>query len=40
MDRATTMAIINRLEARGLLVRGESKRDPPPPDADAHRQRP
>jgi DNA-binding MarR family transcriptional regulator len=27
MDRATTMAIINRLEARGLLVRGESKRD-------------
>lgn len=27
MDRATTMAIINRLEARGLLVRGESTRD-------------
>lgn len=27
MDRATTMAIINRLEARGLLVRGESQRD-------------
>lgn len=27
MDRATTMAIINRLEARELLVRGESKRD-------------
>jgi DNA-binding MarR family transcriptional regulator len=27
MDRATTMAIINRLEARGLLVRGESKQD-------------
>ncbi len=27
MDRATTMAIINRLEARNLLVRGESQRD-------------
>jgi DNA-binding MarR family transcriptional regulator len=27
MDRATTMAIINRLEARGLLVRGESQQD-------------
>jgi DNA-binding MarR family transcriptional regulator len=27
MDRATTMAIINRLEARGLLVRGESQKD-------------
>jgi len=27
MDRATTMAIINRLEARGALVRGESQRD-------------
>jgi DNA-binding MarR family transcriptional regulator len=27
MDRATTMAIINRLEARGLLVRGASTRD-------------
>lgn len=27
MDRATTMAIINRLEARGLLVRGASIRD-------------
>lgn len=27
MDRATTMAIINRLEARGLLVRGASKLD-------------
>jgi DNA-binding MarR family transcriptional regulator len=27
MDRATTMAIINRLEARDLLVRGESKQD-------------
>jgi DNA-binding MarR family transcriptional regulator len=27
MDRATTMAIINRLEARDLLVRGESMID-------------
>jgi DNA-binding MarR family transcriptional regulator len=27
MDRATTMAIINRLEARDLIVRGESKQD-------------
>jgi DNA-binding MarR family transcriptional regulator len=27
MDRATTMAIINRLEARGLLVRGKSETD-------------
>lgn len=27
MDRATTMAIINRLEARGLLVRGASTLD-------------
>jgi DNA-binding MarR family transcriptional regulator len=27
MDRATTMAIVNRLEARGLLVRGPSPRD-------------
>jgi DNA-binding MarR family transcriptional regulator len=27
MDRATTMAIVNRLEARGYLVRGRSKSD-------------
>jgi DNA-binding MarR family transcriptional regulator len=27
MDRATTMAIINRLQARGYLVRGKSKSD-------------
>jgi DNA-binding MarR family transcriptional regulator len=27
MDRATTMAIVNRLEARGFLVRGKSKLD-------------
>lgn len=27
MDRATTMAIVNRLEARGLLVRGASTLD-------------
>ena len=27
MDRATTMAIINRLEGRGLLVRGRSPDD-------------
>jgi DNA-binding MarR family transcriptional regulator len=27
MDRATTMAIVNRLEARGYLVRGKSRTD-------------
>jgi DNA-binding MarR family transcriptional regulator len=27
MDRATTMAIVNRLEARGYLVRGKSESD-------------
>lgn len=27
MDRATTMAIINRLQKRGFLVRGQSKTD-------------
>jgi DNA-binding MarR family transcriptional regulator len=27
MDRATTMAIINRLQSRGYLVRGKSKSD-------------
>lgn len=27
MDRATTMAIVNRLQARGYLVRGKSKSD-------------
>jgi DNA-binding MarR family transcriptional regulator len=27
MDRATTMAIVNRLQARGLLVRGKSEDD-------------
>ncbi|MEZ5743298.1 MAG: MarR family transcriptional regulator [Sphingomonadaceae bacterium] len=27
MDRATTMAIVNRLEARGYLKRGKSKND-------------
>jgi DNA-binding MarR family transcriptional regulator len=27
MDRATTMAIINRLQARGFLVRGKSTED-------------
>jgi DNA-binding MarR family transcriptional regulator len=27
MDRATTMAIVNRLESRGYLVRGASKSD-------------
>ena len=27
MDRATTMAIVNRLEARNLLVRGKSETD-------------
>ncbi len=27
MDRATTMAIVNRLQARGYLVRGKSLRD-------------
>lgn len=27
MDRATTMAIVNRLEARGFLVRGASAHD-------------
>jgi len=27
MDRATTMAIVNRLEARGYLVRGRSRSD-------------
>jgi DNA-binding MarR family transcriptional regulator len=27
MDRATTMAIVNRLEARGYLVRGKSEED-------------
>jgi len=27
MDRATTMAIVNRLQARGLLVRGKSASD-------------
>jgi len=27
MDRATTMAIVNRLEARGYLVRGKSASD-------------
>src|ERR1700680_3867748 len=27
MDRATTMAIVNRLESRGYLLRGKSKSD-------------
>lgn len=27
MDRATTMAIVNRLQSRGFLVRGKSKTD-------------
>src|SRR5512140_3866877 len=27
MDRATTMAIVNRLESRGYLVRGQSPSD-------------
>ena len=27
MDRATTMAIVNRLESRGYLVRGQSQSD-------------
>lgn len=27
MDRATTMAIVNRLQARGFLVRGKAKND-------------
>jgi len=27
MDRATTMAIVNRLQARGYLVRGKSEND-------------
>jgi DNA-binding MarR family transcriptional regulator len=27
MDRATTMAIVNRLQSRGYLVRGQSKSD-------------
>ncbi len=27
MDRATTMAIVNRLEARGYLLRGQSQSD-------------
>ena len=27
MDRATTMAIVNRLQARGFLVRGQSPED-------------
>ena len=27
MDRATTMAIVNRLESRGYVVRGKSKSD-------------
>jgi DNA-binding MarR family transcriptional regulator len=27
MDRATTMAIVNRLQARGYVVRGKSKMD-------------
>jgi DNA-binding MarR family transcriptional regulator len=27
MDRATTMAIVNRLESKGYLVRGKSKTD-------------
>lgn len=27
MDRATTMAIVNRLQGRGYLVRGQSKSD-------------
>lgn len=27
MDRATTMAIVNRLQARGYLIRGKSKTD-------------
>jgi DNA-binding MarR family transcriptional regulator len=27
MDRATTMAIVNRLQARGYLVRGQSAKD-------------
>jgi len=27
MDRATTMAIVNRLESRGFLVRGKSESD-------------
>jgi DNA-binding MarR family transcriptional regulator len=27
MDRATTMAIVNRLESRGYLVRGKSRTD-------------
>jgi DNA-binding MarR family transcriptional regulator len=27
MDRATTMAIVNRLEARGYIVRGKSQSD-------------
>ena len=27
MDRATTMAIVNRLQSRGYLVRGKSKSD-------------
>ena len=27
MDRATTMAIVNRLQKRGLLVRGKSEHD-------------
>src|SRR5580698_5101352 len=27
MDRATTMAIVNRLESRGYVVRGKSKTD-------------
>ena len=27
MDRATTMAIVNRLQARGFLVRGKSEMD-------------
>lgn len=27
MDRATTMAVVNRLQARGYLVRGKSDSD-------------
>jgi DNA-binding MarR family transcriptional regulator len=27
MDRATTMAIVNRLQSRGYLVRGKSQSD-------------
>ena len=37
MDRATTMAIVNRLEARGYLVRGKSRQRRAQAGTESHR---